>query len=60
VQRYFLSNFRAPALGNHKKQEVDKPYAFEAKEALRKLAIGKKVNVHVDYVRKPQVKEENK
>jgi len=32
---------------------VDKPYAFEAKEALRKIAIGKKVHVHLDYIRKP-------
>ena len=39
-------------MGNHKKEQPDMPYAFEAKEALRKLLIGKRVNIHIDYSRK--------
>ena len=39
--RLFFANIRAPAIGNSKKGEVDKPWAFEAKEFLRKLLIGK-------------------
>lgn len=38
-------------MGNIKKEEQDKPYAFEAKELLRKFTIGKKVQVTLDYTR---------
>ncbi len=56
VQRYFLSNYRAPAMVSHKEKQTDKtaqdkPYAFESKDAFRKMVIGKKVSVHVDTVR---------
>lgn len=56
-EKYFLSNYKAPSLGNHKKNEQDKPYAYESKEELRKLTIGKKVNATIDYVRKIVTKE---
>jgi len=52
AEKYFLSNYKAPSFGNYKKNETDKPYAFESKEEFRKLVIGKKVNVTLDYVRK--------
>lgn len=32
-------------------QNESEPYAWEAKESLRKLAIGKKVNVEMEYDR---------
>ena len=52
-----MSNYKAPSTGNPKKNEQDKPYAFESKEELRKLTIGKKVNVTIDYIRKVVSKE---
>jgi endonuclease YncB( thermonuclease family) len=46
-----LANIRAPALGNPKKGEVDKPWAFESKEYARKLLIGRKVRVEIEFSR---------
>ncbi|KAJ6253227.1 staphylococcal nuclease domain-containing protein [Anaeramoeba flamelloides] len=45
-RRISLSNIRVPRV---KRNEVV-PFAFEAKELLRKHAIGKRVKVYVDYV----------
>lgn len=49
--RLFLANLRAPAVGNQKRGDADKPGAFESKDFLRKNAVGKKVKVEVEYTR---------
>ncbi len=41
------------SLGNIKRGEADEPYAFEAREFLRKKFIGKKVKRTIDYTRPP-------
>ena len=51
IKRYFLASVRAPALGNVKKQTQDAPWAFDAREFLRKALIGKKVLVEVEYAK---------
>lgn len=50
-RRLALSSIRAPRVGNPRRNVEDEPWAVEAKEALRKLAIGKTVKVVVDYQR---------
>ena len=40
INRYNLANLSAPKMGNPKRAESDKPWAFESKDFLRKLAIG--------------------
>ena len=50
-RRLALSSIRAPRVGNPRRGVEDEPWAVEAKEALRKLAIGKTVKVVVDYQR---------
>ncbi|CAN0457890.1 unnamed protein product, partial [Hapterophycus canaliculatus] len=50
-RRLALSSIRAPRVGNPRRGVEDEPWAVEAKEALRKLAIGKSVKVVVDYQR---------
>lgn len=50
-RRVSLSSIRAPRMGNVRRQEKDAPYAAEAKEWLRRAAIGRNVIVHVDYSR---------
>ena len=50
-RRVALSSIRAPRVGNPRRGVEDEPWAVEAKEALRKLAIGKTVKVVVDYQR---------
>lgn len=49
IVRVFFPNTRAPSNG--------KPYAFEAKEALRKRCIGKKVRVIVEFTKNINVKK---
>lgn len=49
VSRVFLANVRAPSFGNLRSTEDRKPYAFEAREFLRKLLVGKAVKVEVEY-----------
>jgi len=56
VQRYFLANIRAPAIGNPKRSEAPKPWAWEAREFSRHQSIGKKVRVEVEFSRKVQLK----
>jgi len=51
VRKLALSSIRAPRLGNVQRDVKDEPYAFEAKEMLRKSVIGKRVAVQIDYVR---------
>src|SRR5690606_2502541 len=58
VVRLFLANIRAPATGNPRSGEPDKPYAFESKDFVRKHAIGKKVKVQIEFSRKIKVKGE--
>ena len=50
-RRVCLSSIRAPKLGSAKKGVADEPNAEEARMALVKLAIGKKVRLTVDYTR---------
>lgn len=52
TKRLFLASLRAPALGNAKKGTTDAPWSIDAREFLRKLIIGKKVEVEVEYARK--------
>ena len=61
--RVFLSSVKAPTLNNRpanagnqggaaaQQQNESDPYAWESKESLRKLAIGKKVRVEMEYDR---------
>lgn len=51
--RIFLSSVKAPQLGNIRegKESQGEPYAWDSKESLRKLAIGKKVKVEMEYDR---------
>lgn len=49
--RVYLSNVKAPVLG--------KPFAFEAKEALRKRTIGKKVKVEIEFSKNIKVQRES-
>jgi len=53
-QEYNLSHLTVPRLGFHgtndKPATKDTPFAWESKEYLRKLCIGKKVHFYVDYV----------
>ena len=49
--RVNFTNLKAKTMGNHTKNEDPLPWAFEAKEMLRKKIIGKKVKVKVDNVR---------
>lgn len=50
-KRIFLSNIRAPILGNPRKGEFEKPGAFEAREFLRKLLVGKNVKVELEFLK---------
>jgi len=50
-RRLALSSIRAPRVGNPRRGVEDEPWAVDAKEALRKLVIGKTVKVVVDYQR---------
>lgn len=57
IKRVFLANIRAPALGNSKKGEPEKPWSFESKEFLRTTLVGKKVRVEIEYSKTIQPKE---
>ena len=57
--RVFLANVRAPALGNPKKGELPKPWAWESREFIRHQAVGKKVRVEVEFTRKIAMKGED-
>ena len=58
-RRLTLSSVRAPRMGNPRPNVDDEPWAFESKDMLRKLAIGKSVRVVVDYQREiPQTSGE--
>ena len=40
ILRVYLANIRAPQMGNPRRNEADQPWAYEAKEFLRKNCIG--------------------
>ena len=53
--RVFLSSVKAPSIGGHNRENnreaEGEPYSWASKESLRKLAIGKKVRVEMEYDR---------
>jgi staphylococcal nuclease domain-containing protein 1 len=48
------------SVGNVKRGEPDEPYAFEAREFLRKKLIGKKVKRVIDYTRPPPADQKDR
>ena len=65
VQRVFLSSVKAPAYvqprvgkdGQEEKSRQSEPYGWESKEGLRKIAIGKKVSVEMEYDREVPLRQ---
>jgi endonuclease YncB( thermonuclease family) len=57
--RVYLSSIKAPAIGKVSKQgeTPGEPYSWDSKESLRKIAIGKKVHVEMEYSRTIQTKD---
>lgn len=51
LRKLSLSSIRAPRIGNERAGRVDDPYAYEAKDRLRVMAVGKKAKVTIDYER---------
>jgi staphylococcal nuclease domain-containing protein 1 len=49
VLRIFLSHMKAPKFGKPNTEEQDQPWAFQAKEFLRKITVGKKLRCEHDY-----------
>lgn len=49
--RLNFTNLKARSMGNPSRDEASQPWAFEAKEHLRKKTIGKQVTVRIDNVR---------
>lgn len=49
--RLALSSVRAPRMPNARAQRAGEPWAVEARELLRKLALGKRCRVRVEYAR---------
>jgi staphylococcal nuclease domain-containing protein 1 len=49
VLRIFLSHMKAPKFAKPNTEEPDQPWAFQAKEYLRKCLVGKKVRCEQDY-----------
>lgn len=58
LTRVYLANVRAPAIGNPKKGESPKPWAWEAKEFVRSQAVGKKVRIEVEFSKKIPVRQD--
>lgn len=52
ARKLFLASIRAPPLGNQRKSTQDAPWSVDSKEALRKLLIGQKVRVEIEFARK--------
>lgn len=46
-----LASIRSPRMGNERAGRPDEPYAFECKEYLRNLVVGKEVKVEIHYER---------
>jgi staphylococcal nuclease domain-containing protein 1 len=51
LQKVSLASIRAPRVGNERIARPDEPYAFECKERLRLLCVGKPVTVSINYER---------
>jgi len=51
LRKISLASIRAPRMGNEKQMKPDEPYAFECKDRLRLLTVGKTVKVTVNYER---------
>mmetsp|Transcript_40687 Transcript_40687/g.49521 ORF Transcript_40687/g.49521 Transcript_40687/m.49521 type:complete len:938 (+) Transcript_40687:162-2975(+) len=51
LKKVSLASVRSPRVGNEKLNKPDEPYAFECKERLRILTVGKQVKVTVHYER---------
>uniref|UniRef100_A0A7S2UEN5 TNase-like domain-containing protein n=1 Tax=Attheya septentrionalis TaxID=420275 RepID=A0A7S2UEN5_9STRA len=51
LQKVSLASIRAPRLGNEKYGKPDEPYAYECKDRLRVLTVGKEVKVDIHYER---------
>lgn len=49
LKKVSLASIRAPRSGNERSGKPDEPYAYECKERLRVLTIGKTVNVNIHY-----------
>jgi staphylococcal nuclease domain-containing protein 1 len=49
VSRIFLSHIKAPKLARPNKNEEDKPWAWQSREYLRKILVGKKIRSEFDY-----------
>ncbi len=49
VLRLFLSHLKSPKLARPQTEEVDQPWAWQAKEFLRKIIVGKKLRCEFDY-----------
>ena len=57
--RVSLSSIRVPFAGTRDGQKKPEPFALEAREALRALAIGKRASVSVEYERRSRDKAGN-
>ena len=60
IQRIFLSNLKAPSLAKLNSDESDKPWAFQAKEYLRKKLIGKEIKCEFNYGKNAKIENTNK
>ena len=49
ISRIFLSHIKAPKLARPNKDEEDKPWAWQSREYLRKILVGKKLRCEFDY-----------
>lgn len=57
LQRVFLSSVKAPISKGRGDNIVNEPYAWESKENLRKLSIGKQVRVEMEFTKAIQSKQ---
>lgn len=51
LKKISLSSVRSPKMGNERIGRADEPYAYESKDRLRVLTVGKKVKVAINYER---------
>lgn len=51
IVRIFLSHLKAPSLAKPNTDESDQPWAWQAREFIRKVLVGKTVNCEFDYSR---------
>lgn len=59
ANRVYLSNIKGPNMGNPSIEGSTQPWAFEGKEFLRNLLVGKDVKVELEFKRKIPVKDED-